>query len=150
MMLEPGSTKPTKDQLRRFRREMTTLIPWVTVLKRPNKRCDAPTSDFWHLGRKTRAALTDQEKETYRCKNSAQYRFRALKGCDGGYNGTYCEIHVRIRGFFASMSEERRFTRWVANNTEIVNRVRIKYGLEPMPTAEEVARARRPQARANA
>lgn len=143
---QPGNVKPSKDKLRAFRAELTELIPWVTVLKKPRKDCDGLTHKYWKLGFKTRREMTDEERNAYRCSKQGLFRFRALKSEMRGKGGTYCEIHLRTLGIFSSMGEEARYIKWASNNTEIINRVRIKYGLEPMPTVEEVERERRRQA----
>lgn len=144
-MVAPASVsaRANKDKLRAFRAELTEIIPWVYVLRRPRKRCDGLTSKYWRLGFKTRHKMTPEVVDTYRCTRPGFFRFRALKGFMGGKNGTYCEIHLRMYGIFSTMSEEQRFTKWMLDNTEVVNRIRIKNGLDPMPTAEEVERARR-------
>lgn len=128
---------PSKEQLRRFRAELTDLIPWVTVLKRPKKHCAAYTSAWYKLGLKTRVAMTPEGREKYLCKHRGVFHFKGLKGWEGGTTGTYCDVHLRTKGIFATMREDERYIKWVRNNTVIVNRVRMKYGLEPMPTVEE-------------
>lgn len=125
---------PSKEQLRKFRAELSALIPWVTVLKRPKRDCDALTNAWYKLGFKTRRDTPVKDRGKYRCKHKGIFHFRGLKGDWGGITGTYCEIHLRATGIFGTMREEERYQRWCEKNAFTLNALRAKYGLPPVPT----------------
>lgn len=131
---------PGKEQMRRFRAELTDLIPWVTVLKRPKKHCAAYTSAWYKLGLKTRVAMTPEDREKYLCKHRGVFHFKGLNGWEGGTTGTYCDVHLRTKGIFATMREDERYQRWCEKNSFTLNALRAKYGLPPVMVKREVGK----------
>ena len=134
---------PTAKQLKEYRLELTGLIPWVSILKRPRAQCTG------YRDRPMKARFGPQAealKEKYRCKNKGKFRFRGLKREGGGIDGTYCEQHLRTRGIFYSMEEDERFRNWCEKNIDMLNPIRVKYGLEPMLQERRLADGNRRRA----
>lgn len=117
--------------VRGWRAELITRIPWVTRLE-PAERCEQHRwSSMSH-----KAAWDPELKEKYRCKNPAYWKFTGLKLEDDvvgppymliGKSGVYCYAHL-VNQAFIPEREWARWQVWCDENRALVER--IKSGAE--------------------
>lgn len=101
------------------RKEIMRSIPWVSEIKtKKPEPCEGLR--YGKMPLKAYYGTPDQRakaQEMYRCKNTAKWRFRALKQRHEydhvSRSGKYCMKHLYAQGFYGSPKEDDRLQKWL-------------------------------------
>lgn len=97
------------------RKALVAELPWVTLLKKPQERCDGikygkvALRDIFEMNGKPPRGI----QERARCKRQGWYRFKSLKK-SWGTDGVYCYSHLSQQ--FHDNDEHKRVDRWMRKN----------------------------------